>query len=246
MARKPRFNLAAIPQHIVQRGSNRQSTFFAEQDYRYYLECLGEAAAKYACAVHAYTLTTNHVHLLMTPSTPESIPRLMQSVGRRYVQYVNYHYRRTGTLWEGRYKASLVQTMHYLLACSRYIELNPVRANMVERPEDYAWSSYRANAQGVMDDLVQAHTEYLALGGTEEERQIAYRTLLSLPLDQDALAEFRQAVNQGLVTGGSRFTEEVEAMLARRVRPAKRGRPEKQARELSLAGVNNQLILEKV
>jgi len=246
MARKPRFNLVEIPQHIVQRGNNRQPTFFAEEDYLFYLDCLGEAANKYGCAVHAYALMTNHVHLLVTPGTPESASRLMQSVGRRYVQYVNYHYKRSGTLWEGRYKASLVQTESYLLTCSRYIELNPVRANIVERPEDYPWSSYRANAYGAEDKLLQANAEYLALGATEKERQNAYRALFSVQLDSQALSELRQAVNQGLVTGSDRFTEEVEAMLERRVRPAKRGRPPKQAGGLvSVAGGNDQLSFEE-
>jgi putative transposase len=151
MPRKPRFNLIEIPQHVVQRGNNRQPTFFAEEDYRFYLDCLGEAASKYRCALHAYVLMTNYVHLLVTPGTPEGVSRMMQSVGRRYVQYVNYSYKRSGTLWEGRYKASLVQTEQYLLTCSRYIELNPVRAGMVQHPKDHKWTSYRAHAHGAED-----------------------------------------------------------------------------------------------
>lgn len=236
MARKPRFNLAEIPQHIVQRGNNRQATFFAEDDYRFYLDCLGEASTKYGSAIHAYVLITNHVHLLVTPGAPESISRTMQSVGRRYVQYVNYHYKRSGTLWEGRHKASLVQTERYLLTCCRYIELNPVRAGMVERPEDYPWSSHRANAQGADEGLIQPHPEYLALGVTQAERERAYRDLFSTHLDTEALNALRRAVNQELVTGGDRFTAEIETMLERRVRPTKRGRPTKQAAEQGAKG----------
>jgi putative transposase len=159
MARKPRIALAGYAQHVVQRGNNRQATFFAEADYRYYLDCLAEASAKYDCALHAYVLMTNHVHLLVTPNQTDGIARMMQSVGRRYVQYVNYCNKRSGTLWEGRYKASLVQSERYLLVCSRYIELNPVRAGMVTRPEAYRWSSYRANALGewVFRPNVTAH-----------------------------------------------------------------------------------------
>ena len=141
MARKPRFVLPGYPRHVVQRGNNRQACFFDESDYRKYLDSLAEAAHKYHCQVHAYVLMTNHVHLLVTPTTDEGISQMMQSVGRRYVRYFNGVYRRTGTLWEGRYKASLVQTDSYLLTCYRYIELNPVRAEMVPDPGDYPWSS---------------------------------------------------------------------------------------------------------
>lgn len=227
MPRKPRFNLVEIPQHVVQRGNNRQPTFFAEEDYRFYLDCLGEAASKYRCALHAYVLMTNHVHLLVTPGTPEAVSRMMQSVGRRYVQYINYSYKRSGTLWEGRYKASLVQTEAYLLTCSRYIELNPVRAGMVQHPNDYKWTSYRAHAHGAEDGLIQDHAEYLALGPTPSARQNAYRALFSAQLDPVSLTALRTSLNQELVTGSDRFKGEIEAMLSRRVRPGKRGRPAK-------------------
>ena len=242
MARKPRFNLIEIPLHVVQRGNNRQPTFFADEDYRFYLDCLGEAAIKYRCALHAYVLMTNHVHLLVTPGIPEGLSRMMQSVGRRYVQYVNYSYKRSGTLWEGRYKASLVQTERYLLTCSRYIELNPVRAGMVERPEDYKWTSYRAHAHGAADGLIQDHEEYLALGPTPEARHEAYRALFRAHLDPASLAELRTMLNQELVTGSDRFKEEVEAMLSRRVRPGKRGRPKRVEECVTVEKVNEQLF----
>lgn len=128
MARRPRLALVGVPQHVIQRGNNRQATFFAEEDYRFYLNCLYDAARQYGCLVHAYVLMTNHVHLLVTPNSVDSISRMMRHPGRRYVQYVNYVYRRSGTRWEGRFKASLVDAAHYFLLCSRYIELNPVRA----------------------------------------------------------------------------------------------------------------------
>jgi putative transposase len=140
MPRKPRHFLANVPCHIISRGNNHNVCFFADDDYLFYLECLNDACLKYAVSVHAYVLMTNHVHLLMTPSELISIPKVMQSVGRRYVQYINKTYRRTGTLWEGRYKASIIDAEAYLLACYRYIELNPVRASMVEHPIDYPWS----------------------------------------------------------------------------------------------------------
>ena len=141
MPRKPRFFLPNIPVHAIQRGNNRQAIFFDESDYRMYLSWLKVAAEKYGCQIHAYVLMTNHVHLLITPEHRDSLSRLFQYVGRYYVSYVNNTYGRTGTLWEGRYKASVVEEEHYLLSCYRYIELNPVRAGMVKRPEDYyPWS----------------------------------------------------------------------------------------------------------
>lgn len=230
MARKPRYHLTGNPQHIIQRGNNRQATFFAEEDYRFYLDSLGVAAKKHGCAIHAYVLMTNHVHLLVTPAQPDSIPRLMQSVGRRYVQYINYSYKRSGTLWEGRYKASLVQSEAYLLTCMRYIELNPVRAAMVNRPESYKWSSYRANAQGLEDSLLTPHAEYEALGPTSETRQTAYCALFSAHLEPETLAEVRAAINGELVTGTGRFKAEIETMLGRRSGPGRRGRPRKQVK----------------
>lgn len=171
---------------------------------------------------------TNHVHLLVTPGQPDSIPRLMQSVGRRYVQYINYIYKRSGTLWEGRYKASLVQSEAYLLTCMRYIELNPVRADMVQQPQDYKWSSYSANAQGIKNDLLTPHPEYEVLGPTSESRQSAYRVLFNAHLEPEIVAEVRTAINGELVTGTGRFKGEMETMLGRRAGPGKRGRPRKQ------------------
>ncbi|NNC55724.1 MAG: transposase, partial [Pseudomonadales bacterium] len=148
MPRKPRMYLAGMPYHVIARGNNRQACFFKPRDYHFYLDCLAKASEKYKVAVHAYVLMTNHVHLLMSPVASTGISSVMQSVGRRYVQHVNTRYQRSGTLYQSRHSASAISTDRYLLAVHRYIELNPVRANIVERPDDYQCSSYAANALG--------------------------------------------------------------------------------------------------
>ncbi len=227
MARKPRFNLMDIPQHVVQRGNRRQVAFSSEQDFRHYLGFLSDAATKYSCSIHAYVLMSNHVHLLATPRQPQGIPLMMQSVGRRYLQYVSDNYKHSGTLWDGRYKASHVQSERYLLICSRYIEDNPVRAGIVERREDYPWTSYRSNALGANDVLLTTHTEYEALGTTPEQRQQAYRSLFQVPLEPATLNQLRTALNHEQVTGGDRFKTEIEKALNRRAQLGQRGRPRK-------------------
>lgn len=228
MARKPRFGLPAVPQHVIQRGNNREPCFFAEADYQFYLECARDAAERYHCAVHAYVLMTNHVHLLVSPEQHDSVPRFMQHIGRRYVQYINYTYHRSGTLWEGRYKASLVDVERYLFTCYRYIELNPVRADMVRTPSEYRWSSYRRNAEGSMDRIVSPHVLYMALGANPLLRQAAYRELFRYQVDVTALSDIRTALNQEIVLGAARFQEQIAKALARRTRPGSRGRPRKQ------------------
>lgn len=229
MARKPRFGLAGVPQHVIQRGNNREPCFFSDADYQFYLECMRDAAERYRCAVHAYVLMTNHVHLLVSPAQHDSVPRFMQHIGRRYVQYINYTYRRSGTLWEGRYKASLVDVEHYLFTCYRYIELNPVRAEMVRLPSDYRWSSYCHNALGRADRIVTPHVLYSSLGAEPLIRQAAYRELFHNHVDDAVLQEIRVALNQEVVLGGDRFRQQIEQTLARRTRPGSRGRPRKQA-----------------
>jgi putative transposase len=166
MPRKPRFQLAGIPQHVIQRGNNREACFRSESDYRRYLDDLAASAEKYTCRIHAYVLMTNHVHLLVTPEHAPGIGEMMQALGRRYVHYINKTYRRTGTLWEGRYKASLIDSEAYFLTCMRYIELNPVRAQMVAHPGEYQWSSYCAAAQGRAGALLSPHPIYIELGTT--------------------------------------------------------------------------------
>jgi len=149
MARLPRLCLSGIPQHIIQRGSNRQACFASAEDFAAYANWLQECADKYDVAVHAWVFMTNHVHLLVTPSSSDGVSKMMQTLGRYYVRYFNNTYRRTGTLWEGRFKSCVIDAEEYLLTCYRYIELNPVRAGMVESPSDYAWSSYGANGLGI-------------------------------------------------------------------------------------------------
>jgi putative transposase len=157
MPRKSRFNLVGLPQHVIQRGNNREPCFFDKSDYSRYLEDVKSSAKKFNCRIHAYVLMTNHVHMLVTPMAEYAVSEMMQSLGRRYVRYINKTYKRTGTLWEGRFKASLIDSEQYLLSCIRYIELNPVRASMVEHPGEYQWSSYPINAQNQKSKLIESH-----------------------------------------------------------------------------------------
>lgn len=228
MPRKPRFYLPDVPAHVVQRGNNRQAVFFADSDYRAYLSWLKEGAARHGCAIHAYVLMTNHVHLLMTPQARDSISRTIQYVGRHYVTYVNHEYGRSGTLWEGRHKGSVISSDAYLLACSRYIELNPVRAGMVELPGDYRWSSFRSNAFGKHDALLEPSTTYRTLGNTPESRRHAYRELFQNALDAQQIHAIRSAVQTGTPLGNDRFREHVEMVLECKVGQARRGRPRRQ------------------
>jgi putative transposase len=225
MPRQSRLYIPGVPQHIVQRGNNRQPCFFHEQDYRMYLGCLSKAAQAHGCAIHAYVLMTNHVHLLATGLSRESIPRAMQHLGRRYVSYINLRYHRTGTLWEGRYKACLVDSATYVLTCYRYIELNPVRAAMVDAPGEYAWSSYHANACGRADVLVTPQAEYEALGKTTEERCSAYHDLFDGMVSEEKLQEIRIYTQQQRACGSRRFQREVEKELKRITAVRPRGRP---------------------
>jgi len=231
MPRKPRMYLPGIPSHVIQRGNNRLPCFFAETDYSYYLYCLREATAKYRVAVHAYVLMTNHVHLLMTPTDSTGISSVMQSIGRRYVQYVNYSYRRCGTLWESRHKASLVQAEEYLLACYRYIEMNPVRDGMVNHPGEYHWSSYRHNAYGRPDPVLQPHPLYLQLHNETEKCLNCYRGLFTTDLGSKEVHTIRTTINFSMPLGNDRFNDEIEQALGRRIGHPKRGRPFRKNRD---------------
>ncbi len=225
MPRKPRFTLPGVPQHIIQRGNNREPCFFAEQDYIRYKQDLKTACDKFHCHIHAYVLMTNHVHLLITPLTEYGISEVMQSLGRRYVRYINHEYRRSGTLWEGRFKASLVDSEAYLLTCMRYIELNPIRANMVSHPGEYYWSSYAYHAQGKRDTLIEPHPLYLSLATTPVARQHAYRELFRYHIDDLILHDIREALNQELVLGRDDFKDKIEQMTNRQTREGQAGRP---------------------
>jgi len=225
MPRRARVLLPGVTLHLIQRGNNRSACFYAEEDYLFYLEHLAEQAKKHGCAVHAYCLMTNHVHLLLTPSKVESVGLLMKGLGQRYVQYINRTYRRSGTLWEGRFRSCLVQEEHYVLACYRYIELNPLRAGMVEHPAEYRWSSYRTNAQDALSSLIEPHPLYQAQGHDRASRTAHYRALFQQQLEPSLLAELRAATYGNYALGSSRFMEEVEHALGRRVQPGKPGRP---------------------
>ena len=224
MPRLPRYVLPGVPQHIIQRGNNRQPIFAADDDYVAYLEWLKQAAEQYGLHIHAYVLMTNHVHLLATPIAADSVGKTLQSLGRHYVQYFNFSYGRTGTLWEGRYRATVVDAESYFLACSRYIELNSLRAAMVEAPGAYRWSSYRCNALGEEDGLVMEHDLYRRLGCSAEQRQSAYRALFQHAVADDLLGTIRDATNKGWALGDEHFRTKVEAMTVRRATPLSRGR----------------------
>lgn len=225
MSRKPRFYLPNVPAHVIQRGNNRQAVFFAESDYLAYLTWLKEGAQAYGCSIHAYVMMTNHVHVLVTPVSRNAISHMIQYVGRHYVTYVNRHYRRSGTLWEGRHKGCVVAQDAYLLACSRYIELNPVRAGMVTAPDEYRWSSYRANAFGDSDVVVTPHSVYSALGRNCTQRQYVYRQLFRRVLAAEQVREIRAAVQTGTPLGNDHFRKQIEVMLQCKVGQARRGRP---------------------
>ena len=229
MARLPRYFIKDQPQHIIQRGNNREAIFITDEDYQFYLDCLKEAIKEYQAKIHAYVLMTNHVHLLASPLENTSIPKTLQSVGRKYVQYFNYQYERTGTLWEGRYRATLIDDEQYLFTCMRYIELNPVRADMVKHPKNYPWSSYHANALGKPDQLVTPHRRYKALGLDERERQKAYRGLFKQRVSKMELVTIREATNKAWVLGSDLFKQKVEKLTRRRSSPMPRGRPKKEA-----------------
>ena len=224
MARLPRFFLPRHPQHVIQRGNNRTPIFLRTQDYEFFLDCLYHGRGKYGGEIHAYVLMTNHIHMLMTPDKPHTIPKILQSAGRRYVRYFNDTYERTGTLWEGRYRATIIDSAHYLLSCYRYIELNPVRAGLVSHPGSYRWSSYRCHARGEYNRLITDHDLYFALGITEHERQSAYRALLHNGLDQKSLEMIRYATNNAWALGDETFKDLVATTGGRRARPLVAGR----------------------
>ena len=229
MPRKPRFFLPGVPAHIVQSGHSREPVFFENSDYCAYLEWLSEAAIRYDCDIHAYVLMTNHVHILATPKDKQGISRLMQYMGRRYVPYINYTYGTSGSIWEGRYKASLIHDEEYLLSCMRYIELNPVTADMTKAPDQYRWSSYRFNALGKRDKLITPHELYLGMGKTDIIRLEAYRDLFKAHVDDNVINDFRDALQTGTPLGNDFFREKIERKLKSKVGQARRGRPSKRA-----------------
>lgn len=223
MARLPRFILPGYPQHIIQRGNNRQQILFDEEDYWFIWERLLAAAERFQCAIHAYVLMPNHFHLLLTSQLDNGIGKLMQYVGRYYVHYFNTKYGHTGTLWEGRYRATLVEPRRYLLAVAHYIEANPVRAGLVEHPGDYDWSSYGYHAKGVEDPLVSPHREYERLGRSLKARRELYAAQAEEPLPAELIQAIRERTHKAWVLGGPDFCQEIEGLLNRRALPRPRG-----------------------
>ncbi|HUQ81821.1 MAG TPA: transposase [Gemmatimonadaceae bacterium] len=194
--------------HVVQRGNNRMATFRTADDFLRYRQLLLQASERFECAIHAYVLMTNHVHLLLTPPSTEAASQMMQSLGTRYVRYVNRRHQRTGSLWEGRFRSSVVDSENYLLTCARYIELNPVRAAIVSSPDEYSWSSYRCNAYGAPDSLITPHSVYQSLGSSSAERRLAYRALFARPIES-TLDGIRDALQTGAVLGARALHDDV-------------------------------------
>jgi putative transposase len=235
MPRRPRISPIGTTLHVTQRGHNRSRTFFEERDYREYLHLLHIASKRASCAVHAYVLMTNHVHLLVTPELETGVSKLLQYVGSRYVAWLNRRLNRTGTLWEGRFRSSPVDRDRYCLACYRYIELNPVRAGIVRHPADYRWSSYGANALGLSSVLVSPHPTFVALAESPNERRRRYAELFNEVLPTETLSRIREGVRSGRPTGAAPFVEEIEGRSRRVVR--RRGRPRKGENESAKNGL---------
>jgi putative transposase len=225
MPRKPRFYLPHVPVHVVQRGHSRNPVFFEAQDYATYAHWLKEAAAKYQVAIHAFVLMTNHIHLLLTADEGQAISAFMQYLGRRYVPYINHKYGKSGSIWEGRYKASLVQEENYFLKVMKYIELNPVRANMVELPNHYRWSSFCHNVGNKKINFIKPHPIYMALGSNDEERYKIYKSLFEADIDKAELKRISESWQSGTPLGNDYFREKVEVELKCKVGSARRGRP---------------------
>lgn len=209
--------------HLIQRGNNRAECFKGDDDRLVYLASLRQLSAKYDCAVHAYCLMTNHIHLLLTPEDAESLPRLMRDLGQRYVQYFNRRHKRTGTLWEGRYRSCLVESERYVLACYRYVELNPVRAGMVNHPSSYLWSSHAVNSGMRSDPFIIEHAALRALGEETVARHAAYRGLFDGRMDETIVNAIREATHAGYPLGGRAFIAEAAARPGVKVRPRKPG-----------------------
>jgi putative transposase len=225
MPRGKRLDVAGVAQHVVQRGNDRQACFFRDDDYARYLGILREAGLRFGCCVHAYVLMTNHVHLLLTPARAGGVAQVMQALGRTYVRHVNDTLGRTGTLWEGRYKSCLVDSERYVLACYRYIELNPVRAGMVADAAGYAWSSHGYNALGQPDPLVRPHATYLQIAASDKARRAHYRAWVAEGISADELHCLRLYSQRQRALGSDRFQQQIERQLARRVAIGLPGRP---------------------
>jgi putative transposase len=225
MARKLRLHVAGMPAHLMQRGNNRCDCFVDDSDRLLYLALLEDAARIHGCGVHAFVLMTNHVHMLASGQDENAISRMMKRIGESYVRVFNKRHERTGTLWEGRFRASIVDSRSYFLTCQRYIECNPVRAGMVPDAVDYAWSSFRHNALGQTSSFLSPHPAYLALGATGGERRERYRALFATPESRADLELIRECVNAGLALGDADFIRQVEEATGRSASRKPGGRP---------------------
>ncbi|MDP3833619.1 MAG: transposase [Hydrogenophaga sp.] len=225
MARLPRLTVAGYPHHIIQRGNNRQDIVRSDADREFLLDLLGESARKHQVAMNAYVLMDNHFHLLLTPETAEGVPLMMQAVGRRYVRHFNDRYQRTGTLWEGRYRSTLIQTERYLLACMVYMDLNPVRAGMVADPKNHPWSSHRHHIGQTQDRRITPHPLYWSLGNTPFAREAAYTEMVRASLSAEQQGAITDATLHGWALGDAAFAAELQKRTVRRIARARPGRP---------------------
>ncbi len=225
MARLPRLTVTGYPHHVILRGNNRQDIFKVTADYQRMLDLLAEHSKVQGVDIHAYVLMSNHLHLLVTPQQDQALPKMMQAVGRSYVQVFNKVHGRTGTLWEGRYRSTLIQTDRYLLACMAYIDLNPLRAHMVAQPKDYAWSSHRHYTGQASDRLVTPHALYWALGNTPFAREAAYAELVQAGISADQQSALTDAALRGWALGDDVFKASLQTQTERRLSKTKAGRP---------------------
>jgi putative transposase len=226
MARTARLAVPGYPHHLIQRGNNRQAVFVDADDRARYLGMLREVLREQGVALHAYVLMDNHVHLLVSPGEGAALSRLMQRLGTWYTGWFNHRHGRTGALWEGRFRSSLVEADAYLLACMRYIECNPVRAGMVEQAEDFRWSSARHHVGSLSDPLVSDHSLYWSLGNTPFEREATYKAFLA-DASLEESGNLSKAFLGGRALGSSLFLQRMSESAGRSLQPAKRGRPPK-------------------
>lgn len=234
MARQPRLTVAGYPHHIIQRGNNRQAIVRDDADRERLLGLWLEYSRQFKVAIHAWVIMDNHFHLLATPETGDGLPMMMQAVGRAYVRYFNLRHGRSGTLWEGRYRSTLIESERYLLACMVYIDLNPVRAGMVAQPADFRWSSHRHCIGQASDKLVSHHALFWGLGNTPFAREAAYAALVQAGLDPAQQTRLTQFTLSGWALGSEGFMQALGASTPRRLGPGKPGRPPKRVRDESV------------
>lgn len=230
MARLPRLTISGQLHHVVQHGNDHRQIFQDADDYDAFLKWLRDASKLFKVAIHAYVLMPDHLHLLLSPSDENGLARMMQWVGRQYVPYFNRKYKREGTLWKGRYKATVIEPERYFMACCRYIELNPVRNGLVSDPAEYLWSSYMHHIGAKQDSIITDHSKYWALGNTPFDREAAYKELTERPLESGEIKQIREATAKGWALGSAEFKLNLEKKTSRRLSPVKKGRPRKQVK----------------